>query len=75
MSYSVSLSGHGVDAAKAKAAFSDFVKALDEATAEDGTKPGGQISGGERVTEGELAGSTRSFSLSAQQARDGEEGT
>ncbi len=32
MSYSVSGSGHGVDNEKAKAAFADFVRALDEAT-------------------------------------------
>lgn len=66
MSYSVSGSGHGVDAEQAKAAFAEFVAALDEATSEQGTKFQGSLSGGEYDAE---SGTTNSFSLSAEQAR------
>jgi hypothetical protein len=68
MSYSVSGSGHGVDNEKAKDAFREFVKALDEATDLDKHVEGwadptlfsGSISGGH--AEG-------SFSLTADEAR------
>jgi hypothetical protein len=66
MSYSVSGSGHGVNAEKAKAAFEQFVQGLDEATSEQGTKFEGSISGGEYDAE---SGTTNSFSLSASAVR------
>lgn len=50
MSYSVSLSGHGVDAEKAKAAFETFVGELRDATSEGGSGPSGSISGSENGT-------------------------
>lgn len=68
MSYNVSGSGHGVDGTKAKAAFAEFVKALDEATSETGSQFGGAISGSEAKPEGE---GYVSFSLTAEAARSG----
>jgi hypothetical protein len=65
MSYSVSGSGHGVDPEKAKEAFTEFVKALDEATDEQsGSKFAGSISGND--------GGGTGFNLSAAQVREEE---
>jgi hypothetical protein len=63
MSYSISGSGHGADTEKAKQAFADLDDALDEATAEGGSKFSGQISGSE---------DGKPFSLSAAEAREQE---
>jgi len=62
MSYNVSGSGHGADSAKVKQAFADFVETLDEATAPDGTKFSGTVSGWE--AEG------GSFTVSAHELRE-----
>lgn len=68
MSYSVSGSGHGVDNEKAKVAFADFVRALDEATDlnkhVDGWADPTLFSGG--ISGGHAEGS---FSLTADEVR------
>lgn len=66
MSYNVSGSGHGADIEKVKQAFADFVEALDEATAPDGTQFSGTISGGETAA----GGSWTNFTVSAHELRE-----
>lgn len=65
MSYSVSGSGHGADVEAVKEAFADFVGALDAATAEDGTKFSGGLSGGQN----DASGTWQQFGITADEAR------
>lgn len=52
MSYSINVSGHGVDQEGARRAFAELITALDEATGEAGSKASGQLSGTETTEQG-----------------------
>jgi hypothetical protein len=69
MSYTISVSGHGLDAEAARQAFTDLIAALDEATGDAGSKASGQLSG----TETNDSGVSVAFLVRAEDVRGGEE--